>query len=1498
MAIQPFINKPIGGINQNANPNEFPPTDFLDGYDVIDRNPREKNEKTLLQPSNNTVFAYDLGEAEYTRKKYKIFINITGLTTCSIYINVNYKGFYSGRLTVAFTTGDSISTLFNAIVAAFAANTQLSSTTLTYDASSVGGRLVFDATLNYYQYSDYYLTVSNSFGRIYDSQVLFDAVSREKLGIFRPICFFNINNDQQIFATTNQVEPETLEATLSRPVNSIIQITFPSPTAIRNGEEVYIYPKDSVVGDTFVGNGTLTQVSLDFTVYSIDGSLNPFTATILSSGNYYVVRHNRTLSAIGYAQKNEVSKIWNYTELVRSNKLNFRIYKQIEGRLDITSDGIIYNFSDFLNTIKRLIYVNGSVGIMNGGFLTVYNSSAYYNLDTIEDESNLQLGTNTSKVTLSIGTTTSSRTGVSIGSKQEGCYAAFIRFKTNDGAYTTYSKASNVLWLHSSSIYDHRFNSNSGMAIDIKVEQIPFDKFSSIQVSIIEFTDSAWKGYSLPEVPINGKETVYISDSGFNSQSYLNFDDAGVLLEQIPFVFENSRSLLGYNNYMIAACVNLYREYDLTAWAQTIDLEVKRREINVGDNTAVYPIQNTSTTILLGINNYAQCSNEWMSYMPHDHYRFCVFIDWKNGSPTSTYWIDDVSFDPTDTGLTDDVCGSLGTTLFVYQYYIEASEIDIDYRLPDGKLLREVIKDIRFGRALCNKQVQTTGFGIGVFNDGTDDYVSFGDDGANTIVLDKLALYSPDYQNTSNIFNWQSGDVLRAKQAYRVGGAFYATSNKAYPFTQDIGSLVSASITRLENTATGGDSDIALFSYLNVGNQISIRGGAAVELGSSLSYPSAIDLYYQNFYYLRPYGPDGAYPQSPEQTRFFIVPQSAWFDIATHTTATTYNIYGGDCFPTISSYKTAENTTNEIENNLALSFYSFNRTNAGLRSGSFPYVPLETYLAARFLTETRFAEFPNDLYTYDGCFTPRYLFQNQVAFNPLLPQITNKFSSIYYSGVGFGGDLAGGNRIWLPLDTKQLESKYGAIVHMEVLFGLSGQNILMVWQERRFTAQYFDNTANIISNSGQLLVGSGKILERTGQDLTEFGCEYKWLIKKGKSETGKDLAFSIDFRKGAIMRFGADGTSNIIGNISQLINNDTYLAILNQYANSDTPAQFFGCHATWDNINMEYIVTIRLAAKGVTDREFGDVFQKGEIKYSTTEFWGFEQFPIIYKSLIDGNTSTPPNSTWETISGYDSEYFEILTLVWNEKDNKFKTPRTFTPKIYGQWNNTILSSHPVNNNLIYEHNAPLNEALYYEVETTTAVTATTDPILFRITGTGIESTFPSPFTVADRAKYVVKIDGKNYEVVGAGTNYLQMANVDTDDILPQVTIENFSYFYCNSQDPYITTLASNGGGRYFHFAVKEVQSDDTLKRTEYEAGYSSLATPTTKSFTNKIEEDFDNGKSNVQIKQDTTNDPTDNEVSLNSVEGFWLKVKSIWRWGKKNRVQTIEIQALETQKTK
>jgi hypothetical protein len=190
MNVQPFINKPIGGLNLEANPNEVPPTDFIDGYDIVDRNPREKNEKTLLQPSNNTKFAYDLGEAELTKKKYKVSMNLTGLASCNILLNFKVLGISNVTTPIAYTSGQSAATLFAAIDAG------ISDYTFT-NVSTVGFFLDFDIAYTATNYTDFFLTVTNSLGGVYTTQVLLDAVSSDKVGAIKPICFANINTDQQ-----------------------------------------------------------------------------------------------------------------------------------------------------------------------------------------------------------------------------------------------------------------------------------------------------------------------------------------------------------------------------------------------------------------------------------------------------------------------------------------------------------------------------------------------------------------------------------------------------------------------------------------------------------------------------------------------------------------------------------------------------------------------------------------------------------------------------------------------------------------------------------------------------------------------------------------------------------------------------------------------------------------------------------------------------------------------------------------------------------------------------------------------------------------------------------------------------------------------------------------------------------------------------------------------------------------------------------------------------
>lgn len=1491
-----IIKRLIGGLNLDNNVNDVPPMDFIDGYDVVDRNPTNSSEDKYLQPENNNELAYNLGVIEEPQGKiYRITIDISNIieqeeTT----ISMKFYGKYGWDWTLNFyyVAGDTTNALFADMVIIFPAYglappqlVSASSTTLVFDVQPS----------NWFSCTDFFISMSDNANpsAVYTVQVLQDAISVEKTGALVPIEFTNVGSDQQVWATTKSKEIEIISAVLDSDSLGFCFLTFSTANILNEEEEVYMY-----------GNGVAVYVVvknvgyLPNNVYFIYASRNPTNLNpLFPDGSYTIVRNKRTVSVIGYARKNYLDDEWSYTELIRSINLNFRTYKQIQAYGMITNNGTIYNWTDYLNQIKRLYYFGE---ILSQGFLTVYNTEAIYDLDTIGQESNLQLGTNTAKVTLSSSEGT--------GSKLEGNYVAFVRFKTIDGFYTTYSKASNVQWLRTSRYEVHGSTYGTRSSLKILVEQINFNVFDYVQVSIIHFTDASWTGYSLPEKSVNGLSEIEIIDTGFNRLEYLDFNDANFYLNQIPFVFENAKTILPYALYQVAANVNLIKDRDLTEWARTIQLAA-RRDFYISNFTSS-PDNNPNLFkdyIFKGINEFDKCSNEWMSYMPWDLYRFCVFIDWEDGSPTSTYWIDDVSFKPIDNPSIPD--GDLYFTYggvsdgYFYRYYVEATNINIDYVLPNGENLREIVKDIRFGRALCNPQVLATGMGIVVHKDvGNGDFALAGYDdniGMADIKKNKLVLYSPDYinQNINDNFSNLYGDFVIARHGAKVSeypsvpvpfpaGGYAATFIAGY----GIGSSRStANVYRVIPTETGIDTEIAKMKYTWETDSV-IRGGLPIELETDLDYGSSIaDVDQAQFiYYIRPYPTSGAYPIIPENTNFFVIPQDKWFDKQTHNSSTVYSIYGGDSFISFSAYKIKENPTS-IKSTVVV-FPSIGRTNAALRGsvyGGYPYYSLSEYLANPYLTDPVYS---GDQYTYSQSLTPRYPFQNQVAFNSELPQITKLGSSIFYSEQSVSYDLAGGNRLWGAANRKDLEATYGDIIHMEILLGFSETGLLIVWQPERTTAQYFDNTANLKSSTGDLLIGNGAIMARKGVDFTEYGCEHKWTIIKGQNPAGKDVVYWACFRKGAIMRLGADGTADLVGDINNLLTNKTFLALQNIYNNEDIPAHNFGCHAVWNNQTKEYILTLTLVPKTIVKRTYtdGDWATSGET-------WGFENLPVMYKS-IGTNNFDPPFGSWEEHKGYDDDAFQIWTMVWNELDNKFKTFRTFNPKIYGQFNNTYVSSHPNYPNLIYEHNKNKNEALFYCTLMKYEVEAVTNPALFRIEGAGIESILPSiPFTPNERTKWVVKIEDKNFEIVGGGTDYLQMANVDNDDILPNYTFyRGFIYYICNSQDPYIEGVVNEAKPRYIHFVGKNTQSDDTLKRTEYYAGYDSLGTVTTESFTNKVEEEFYNGESNVQIKNDTTNNPTDNEIGENVVQGKWMKLKNIFRWGKKNRLYTLSINAIET----
>jgi len=158
-----FRKRLTGGLNKSTNLNEVPPTDFIDGYDIVDNTPKAYNEKGLLQPCSNTKFAYDLGEAAAQEKQYRVTINLTGLANCNLLFRFQVSGLLDATASIAYPTGTNAVDTLALIQAGFGSNALINS------ISTSGFILVFDIQFVNLGYTDYFLSVSNSLGDNYET---------------------------------------------------------------------------------------------------------------------------------------------------------------------------------------------------------------------------------------------------------------------------------------------------------------------------------------------------------------------------------------------------------------------------------------------------------------------------------------------------------------------------------------------------------------------------------------------------------------------------------------------------------------------------------------------------------------------------------------------------------------------------------------------------------------------------------------------------------------------------------------------------------------------------------------------------------------------------------------------------------------------------------------------------------------------------------------------------------------------------------------------------------------------------------------------------------------------------------------------------------------------------------------------------------------------------------------------------------------------------------
>jgi hypothetical protein len=992
----------------------------------------------------------------------------------------------------------------------------------------------------------------------------------------------------------------------------------------------------------------------------------------------------------------------------------------------------------------------------------------------------------------------------------------------------------------------------------------------------------------LPAEPINSKETIITFDTGFDESIYIRGWASNIELEQLPYDFEYAKNILSYDNYVIASNFQRPAPYELTEWTETFTWSEA-----VGDipNQFDYILNQQANWASRAMNDPQVQSNEYMGYMSYEAVMFGIEVIWEEDYPPSKFFASIQTH--TNTQVTDS--DNTSTTVNLKYNYFKCTNINFDYQLSNGKRVRDLVKDFRFCRADITPVVKATGLGISTKS--TNNYpFTYADAGTCTPIY--MVLHSPDMINTGNTFQFEAGDTIKIGQLveqFNSNGLFIGSSKLVDFFGDYQDDIESLDVSATQNLTAGQDGD-----FLNLAQTSPDywhQGCIAIKTTAAPTH-YVNDYFYWNVFYLK--NVSNSYPLGNKAYKMFVIPQDKWYNAETHDSSTEYSVFGGNTFTNKSYYKTDTDNESGASTTFAqiIGFYSFNKTNASLRSGYFPYWGIAPYLQY---------PFSDDVYLYDSCFQSKYPFQvsRPLSDDELNAPTGNPFT-IAWSEKYLTSALQGNNRIWKIGNQKALEPNWGAINAMLIV-----NTRLLVLQDRKITSQYFNNSGKLITEASEVLLGTGAVLGIKGDDLSLYGTSHKWSVIKGKAINGSDVAYWFSYYGLKIMRYAGDGLTPIsdAANLSSYLQVFTKYFDIADYNNADTPAHNYGVHGVWNDMKKEAIWTFRGIVKHTTYN--GDAtYEKNEwVVAETPTYFGFENVPVLYRSKVDGNYQNDLTDInyWEKYDYYNTESMAFFTLVWSEYENKFKCNFTFQPKIYGEYQNSYLSSHPTANNLTYEHNQD-NNARYYcsvpELGGSNGFDVINRGTYFEISSSALDddiaalfgvTTFPYyPTTELDNhIGYFLYIQDKFVRIIEFTTAY--SVKVDINEPLENAEINEIYYSTCNQGQPMIRQVLNQTYPRYMNYASFTSNVKYPPAKVEHKGQVDSGVQEKTESYNEYGDFKNEQGRKFAQIPMDITGG-NDRKRGFNGVEGYYLEETIKFTPNIKNNLQDYSVIMVEQNK--
>jgi len=1521
--ILPIKNNPTGGMSKDIDRLYVGQGDYLDALNITHITDTGGTTQSV-QPSLGTEYAFGIEKPVVQNKSYQITIaDITSIAYANTLLNCIPTGNTASPFTLSIVSPYGSWALF-----ALEIDTWLNSngvpSTVTIDP---GLTQISIEILNNYEVNIFTSKITQSGVASFPIYCTGENIYPCLIGRMKIIGSYDLNGDLFIWSCVDRNFSLPEIDTVTYPAFGIVQITTLTPHGLQTGDNI-------LVNITF----SVTSPTAGIYAVSVIDPLN-FTINAVVSGTYVsgtIAFIDENLSEIGVAQKDFNKGVnqnkWTYTKLIRSKQLNFRVTHQVDTYCEINNCIPSLYWTDNFNKPK-VMYYYGQQYLING-FLTSANPDAIYDYDTIGIESNLVLGSPNVRMTV-----TQSDNG---GQLKAYARQYVVRFSTNKFDYTEWSYVSNLIpmtkqpttipwWAWAAYPTDQTSKKNI-----ITVENVDYSIYNYVQLGVIEYPGTvnslAVTGYIAKTLELIGQngDILTLEHTGFETQ-ILDLD-----VTTIPQVFQQFDKVLNIsalNNRLILSNLTTNTEYDLTTWATTIHYDLKIKTIDALDK---YDTTSTTSTKEYQI---ADNQSQYTGYMRNETYRFGIQVHYKGGGWSSAFKIDDITFSDTivnpsqqDSALpTLDL--TVGTALSGYPEFINVAypsftNIDLNYILPDGKTLSQVIDGFRIVRLDCVPEVLFTGTAFMSTQNirGLNSQIDFLGSGTytpGTPAVERLYanIFSPDLTFGLTRFNFLSTDIIKnigsgtifdiytAITSLTLNGYVYSTDgefNNAGGFT-DI-TLEELKITPgtpnsnvLNYSVVGGNNFYngfydaatpALDSYTNFQVVAAIKTDATTPLNNGGTNTDT-GLYYIQYFRANPTKYDEILnPQykSTGQTEF---------DLSAHTTASTYDVFGGDTFVQRTyflNYVDGAFSTVNPDNRYALGFYSENRGNLQYRYGdTATYNPdnYSTFLpgtyAQSILLAADFAATNVDQIFYTTANNPKQQITSYVQYDPA--QIANCLGTrIYYSAVKVRNGNQDGYRVFLPLNFRDLNPSFGDIINTEI-----GNGELLTWQQQYFERQYFSNSGTLlVADGSNLLVGDGSILAREPQYITKFGTKFKWGVIKGVSKGGNDTFYWIndDFKK--IVRFGYDGTvalSDIQGVKAFLENNLTYA----QYFLG--PAAGYGVHGVWHDYKGEAIWTLRSYKQQlVWDSETSYVVGQYVIVEGDENAIGYEQYPQVYVSIQYGISQYPPDTLgeyWEKVPLSNTEVYQNFTLAYNEIKNKFTTFYTYKPTIYLAWKNTFLSPCPIvsiDSSLedyenVYEHNLGDISGWYCVTKKIVGTflnaiyDSVNDTTFLEFSGTQFLTLFPD---LENGNSYSILDDnGVEFKILEVLSNTSLTVQGDCTDI----ESEEVSYKYCNAEEPYIEMVTNYEPNDYKVFLASQFNCETNPQKIEYR-GQNYVTDTDSYTYTERYELEKREGYWYTPIYNDVTGSSNGNirTEDTSRMFGKYLRTKFIFKLFRNNKL--------------